>query len=283
MDRQRAGQAVECVEKILAGEVGVADAKLAELSALIAAMQESAGAEEGYTTDPGLVDDFIIEAREQIELGETALLALEADPEGRDSINAVFRAFHTIKGSSQFLHFKAICEVAHKAETLLVRVREGELRLTELHADLALEAVDILKQMVGELEQNPGGPPPAAPSAVNDLLARLEHPEFEGLGKVDDPADPPRLGDLLAASSDVTREDIERAVGEQGEGRLGEALIRSGKVTTTQVARALRTQRKLEAQDRSEDTVRVSTQRLDKLVNMVGELVITNAMIHQHP
>jgi two-component system chemotaxis sensor kinase CheA len=281
--RHLAAQATECVDRILEGETGVAEAKLAEFNTLVAAMQSHDRSKEIYSTDPGIVDEFVIEAKEHIEAAESALLALENDPECRDSINAVFRAFHTIKGSSQFLNLKAIGELAHKAEILLVRVREGELMLVDRYADLALESVDMLKRMIAEVENDSECGPPQVPEDVKDLLARLDRPEFAGLARDEEVEIPSRLGDLLAASSDVAREEIERTAGEQGKDLLGEALVRSGKVTAAQVARALRTQRKLEERDRAEDTVRVSTRRLDKLVNMVGELVIANAMICQNP
>ncbi|MFN3533820.1 MAG: Hpt domain-containing protein, partial [Desulfatiglandales bacterium] len=70
-----------------------------------------------------LLSDFVSESADLISNAEEALLALEADPTDMDAVGKVFRAFHTIKGTSAFLGLTPISEMAHKAENLLARVR----------------------------------------------------------------------------------------------------------------------------------------------------------------
>ncbi|MFN7927429.1 MAG: Hpt domain-containing protein, partial [Blastocatellia bacterium] len=89
-------------------------------------------------TDTALVGEFIIESGEYLEGAEAALLALESDPDNLEAVNTVFRAFHTIKGTSAFLGLDKISTLAHRAESLLSRVRDREIRCTGGYADLAL-------------------------------------------------------------------------------------------------------------------------------------------------
>lgn len=68
-------------------------------------------------SDPDLLGEFITECREYIAGAEAALLAIETDPDDSEAVNTVFRAFHTIKGTSAFLGLDRISELAHKAES----------------------------------------------------------------------------------------------------------------------------------------------------------------------
>ena len=97
--------------------------------------------------DTDLVAEFITESLDHIVNSEGALLELEAnqDPE---QINTIFRAFHTIKGTSGFLGLAAVNKVAHKAETLLDRARKGEIVITGGYADLVLDSCDMLKKLI---------------------------------------------------------------------------------------------------------------------------------------
>jgi two-component system, chemotaxis family, sensor kinase CheA len=73
--------------------------------------------------DLDLLREFIAEAKEGIESSEAALLRLETDPDHSESVNTVFRAFHTMKGTSAFLGLEAAAAFAHHAESLLSRMR----------------------------------------------------------------------------------------------------------------------------------------------------------------
>lgn len=115
---------------------------------------EETGASEllPVDADPDLIREFIAESRELLEKSESALLALESNPDEAESINTVFRAFHTVKGTSGFLGLRSISELAHLAESLLTRIRNKEIRLVGGYADLALRSVDMLKKAVASAE-----------------------------------------------------------------------------------------------------------------------------------
>lgn len=104
--------------------------------------------------DKEILDGFIIESREHLNVVEDELLQLEkqrGSPEG-DSINKIFRGIHTIKGSAGFLGFENINSLSHVMETLLSMMRAGEIIPNATIIDILLESVDILRSMVDNVD-----------------------------------------------------------------------------------------------------------------------------------
>jgi HPt (histidine-containing phosphotransfer) domain-containing protein len=109
--------------------------------------------------DHDLIAEFIMESREVLESSETALLELENNPDDDESVNTVFRAFHTVKGTSGFLGLEIVSRMAHLAESLLSRIRNKEIRLVGGYADLSLRSLDMLKKVVTSVEDSLRGAP----------------------------------------------------------------------------------------------------------------------------
>lgn len=95
-----------------------------------------------------IFDEFVIEAREHLESLESRLLELEKDPENQDLINAAFRSMHTLKGGAGFLGLTAIVEVAHKAEDLLGKIKDGKLKYDYRISEVLLKTVDFIKESI---------------------------------------------------------------------------------------------------------------------------------------
>lgn len=234
--------------------------------------------------DLDLLRDFVAESLEQIEAAEASLLALEVDPDDMESVNTVFRAFHTIKGTSGFLGLVPIKELAHGAESLLSRVREGEVRYSGGYADLSLRSVDLIKELIRSVDGALSGDELFKPEEYDELLSVLANPEAAGITDDSDSTDvAPRLGDLLVCQGKVRREEVEQVVSGPDPEPIGEALVRSGKAKTSDVAKSLRAQRKITQPGETvgDASVRVRTDRLDRLIDMVGELVIAHSMVAQ--
>jgi two-component system, chemotaxis family, sensor kinase CheA len=102
--------------------------------------------------DPELVGDFVVESREHLSSIEGQMLTLEQNPGDMDTIHAVFRSFHTIKGLAGFLEFQAIRDVSHEVETLLDRSRNGTLSINSNVVDVVLASADYLKQALNTVE-----------------------------------------------------------------------------------------------------------------------------------
>lgn len=232
--------------------------------------------------DKDLIAEFVVEGNELIARAEEALLTLEVDPENMDAVATVFRAFHTIKGTSAFLELSLLADMGHHAETLLSRVRDKEIRYAGGYADLALRSLDMLKSMLQDVQAALEGAPLRKPSGYDELMAVLVDPEKAGVSETSDSAPSPRVGDLLVGQGKVDRKTVEEIAQSEADTPIGLALVKKNAATVTDTAQALRTQNKLTGTKQFiESSVRVSTDRLDRLIDMVGELVIAHSMVAQ--
>src|ERR1700736_6399985 len=94
------------------------------------------------------LNDYLNDAKEDFQVANQALLALEKDPSQAERLNEVFRAVHTLKSSSAMLEFTGIAELAHFTEDLLDRIRGNELPLNQAAIDVLLEVFDALESLV---------------------------------------------------------------------------------------------------------------------------------------
>ncbi len=233
--------------------------------------------------DLDLISEFVSESGDLISDAEEALLTLETDPEDGEAVGTVFRAFHTVKGVSAFLELTSISEMAHHAESLLSRVRDKEIRYAGGYADLALRALDMIKQMITNVQDALGGAPFLRPEGYEDLMDLLRDPEGAGISDESgmEEAVTPRLGDILVAGGKADREKVEALAGGKSGKPIGVEMVKTKTATVEAVAQGLRTQERMKGKQVFESSVRVSTGRLDRLVDMVGELVIAQSMVAQ--
>jgi len=126
----------------------------------------------------GHMADFLEEAREIIERLNAALLELESAGEGRsESINDIFRYFHNLKGNSGIIGHKELNALTHEAETLLNRVRKGEIATSRPMVDLLLAVVDQVEALVSNIEPATSM---ATPLDIRPLVARLKQATEDG-------------------------------------------------------------------------------------------------------
>ncbi len=226
-----------------------------------------------------IISGFVMESLDGLETVEISLMELEENPEAGESINAIFRAFHTIKGVSAFLGFMRINKLAHRSENLLDKIRSGELNIQPRIVDVILDAVDLLRQLIQGVKaglDSGGGMDIGLPIAP--VVTRIETLENR------DGALRP-IGRIMIERGDLDEEELSRALETQKnhpDRKLGEILVESGQATPRQVAAALWNQKK-SLPLRTELQVKVDTQKLDNLVDMTGELVIAQSMLRQHP
>jgi len=242
--------------------------------------------------DIQLCNDFISEALEHLDSIELNIINLEQSPEDRECINAIFRPFHTIKGVSGFLNLKEINKFSHAMESLLDDARNGRLRVHRGIIDFILGAVDLLRKMILELKEQiqSGSPRPSQLDFESYLqninVIREERSSGDAAAKKDVPAEieGPPLGEILAQKGIVSPADVQDALKKQKETnlKLGEILIRENMAKPSEVVEALRDQKRA-ANQLTEITVKVDTRKLDGLVDMVGELVITQSLVRQNP
>jgi len=266
--------------------------------------------------DPSVFFEFIEEANSQLEDVESSVLALEENPGDRDLVNEIFRPVHSIKGSAGFLGLADVNHLAHDLENMLDLARKGKIEITERETDVMLHVLDTLKKLLeniatradrclnagGEgvaemetidiapsiamitdaIEAASGGAPAGAQSA--DQAAPPPDapgdnaPEQEAAGEDEEPL---RIGESLVKSGKITEDQLEQAVSTQ-EKPLGELLVEQGAITQQEVDKALEVQRRAGGgPSKRREAIRVDTDRLDALVDLVGELVISYSQVNQ--
>ncbi|HOI74165.1 MAG TPA: chemotaxis protein CheA [Syntrophales bacterium] len=230
--------------------------------------------------DEALVRDFIIESLEYIGEIEVNILNLEQNPEDREYINVIFRPFHSIKGVAGFLNLNVIRDLAHNLENLLDKARNGELTVTPPVIDVVLDGSDALKSMILQIKEQLEGRIEAAEFA--DTTSIYERIKAIDEGRAEPAQKPAKLGEILKTDGVITERGLDAGLkatqAEPGK-KLGEALIEEGIATPKQVTQALRKQAE-QAADTA--TIRVDIRKLDDIIDMVGELVITHSMIQQN-
>ncbi len=165
----------------------------------------------GFEADDEILQDFLVESGEILELLSEQLVDLEQNPEDKDLLNAIFRGFHTVKGGAGFLQLDALVGCCHIAENVFDILRNGKRSVDADLMDVVLRALDAVNEMFNEVREGKD-PTPADPDLLNDLqrFARpaseteaeaYEEPEVEDV-QDDESAD--------ASDSDITDEEFEQ-------------------------------------------------------------------------
>ena len=127
-----------------------------------------------FDADDEILQDFLVEAGEILELLSEQLVELESRPEDMDLLNAIFRGFHTVKGGAGFLQLNALVECCHIAENVFDMLRKGERRVDAELMDVMLQALDTVNVMFQQV-RNAEEPTPATPELLA-ALSRLADP-----------------------------------------------------------------------------------------------------------
>lgn len=245
--------------------------------------------------------DFIIEAQEILDrLGEQ-LVSLEQAPQDTEQLNAVFRGYHTLKGGAGFLGVTAMVELCHAAEEALGIARAGQAVLQAHHFDAAQQSLDYLQSMLDAVSSGtePGYAPPdlitqfdmnggtaapvaaAAPAAAGSDL--ITDDEFEALldqlhgGNAPTAVAPTRKTDDGLISEDEFEALLDQLHGGAAPGAKPAATVAAAPAAAPRPAPVPAPAAKPAAKPmaEAEHTVRVDTKRLDAIVNLIGELVLS--------
>ena len=264
-----------------------------------------------------IVKEFLSESNENLDRLDQELVKLEGEPSSKELLASIFRTIHTIKGSCGFLGFTRLEKLTHAGENLLSRLRDGELALNEEITSGLLAMVDAVRCMLGAIQASSedgdedysaligllahlqAGSSAAAPSPAREApresrpTADNHHstkkteantkPKKPGrkpkLAKVS--PDPTKIGGVLVERGQVRPEDLALAleIQEKGRHKIGEILVAQGAVSPEDVFAAQKTVESRHPD--SVDTIRVAVTLLDRLMNLVGELVLARNQLLQ--
>jgi two-component system, chemotaxis family, sensor kinase CheA len=229
-----------------------------------------------FISDKEMLEKFFDEATEHLNLSQLELIELEYDNNNSESINTIFRAFHTIKGSAAFLGVKNIEEVSHSIENMLSMVRDGKIRITKELVDIIFYSIKFLDDLIRIL--------PTCSYDIDRIINSYGivkiSPLIDLVNKIVKESSYKKIGEILEDMGKIDHSMVEEILRKQrNEGkRFGDILIEDRIVSHEEIDEAVEVQKKGKIQS---SYVKVQTSRLNDLVDMVGELVVTQSMITQ--
>ncbi len=241
-----------------------------------------------------IVKEFLIESTENLDQLDRDLVELEKDPSSKEILSSVFRTIHTIKGTTGFLGFSKLGNLAHSGESLLGLLREGKLRLTPEITTALLGLVDAARGMLTAIEStgrdgdNDFAPLIKTLRKLQETRAALSAPKAATEAAMEEEPDKLEdllpLGRILIQSGQVTEAEVAKALAAQQAGdprHVGEILVEQGAIPPSAVRAAVEEQARSRALAAAANTIRVGVGQLDKLMNLVGELVLARNQILQ--
>jgi two-component system chemotaxis sensor kinase CheA len=232
--------------------------------------------------DIEILNDFILEANENLESIELDLINLEQTPGDSEILNSIFRPFHTIKGVSGFLNLSKINRLSHSTENLLDSARFGNFVIDQDITDIILESVDTLKLLLDRVSNGIGNETHRVEDSdidIEKLITIIENTESKA--KLDENTP---LGEIMVEGGVISEKELEDVLEQQKQNKddkkIGEILIESKKAKSKEVISAIRDQKKLKKSVSSQ--VKVDTKKLDNLVDLTGELVIAQSILKQN-
>lgn len=198
-----------------------------------------------------LLKEFLLESTENLNRVDNDLLVLEKNPQSPDTIDSIFRAIHTVKGTCGFLNFSQLESVAHVGENLLSRLRDGSLSVTLEIISALLELCDVIRKMLDHIEQTES----EAAGDYSILINKLDR-----LSKGEINVSVPQAAPISATPDNLFRH--------------------TGPIPTVEPAPVI--VEDVATVGLSESAVRVDIGLLDRLMDLVGELVLARNQILQY-
>ena len=217
--------------------------------------------------DPEVISYFAPEAQEYVEAIEASLLRLEKNPQDPDTIQQLFRSAHTLKGSAYTVGFKAIGDLTHHVEDYMGAIRDGRMQVTPELIDVIFRFIDVIRQLMRRDRSN------------LDKTRREFSVVLQGLMKMSGaptsvvnaaPQQEPAVAPSRIAPADRQMVEPQHASAsqraEEGAGKRQETDRQQGTEPRPMEEGAV---------------IRVSRDRLERLLNLVGELVIGRGRLEQ--
>ncbi|MFN8191890.1 MAG: chemotaxis protein CheA [Nocardioidaceae bacterium] len=250
-----------------------------------------------------IVAEFLVESHENLDQLDRDLVALEREPGSRELLSSIFRTVHTIKGTCGFLAFHTLESVTHVGESLLARLRDGQMTLDPQLTTVLLEMVDAVRSLLSQIEATGAEgdadytllvgrmqdlldgktPAPAATPdpdetsaiapAAETAVAPVSEPETAPDATVHD-AEADEEPELDPEPVDLEEHDDEDA--EHADEHVEESAPAAPGATPEAAAKQNGSRRSV-----ADSSIRVDVDLLDELMNLVGELVLTRNQLLQ--
>ncbi|MEW6417072.1 MAG: chemotaxis protein CheA [Nitrospirota bacterium] len=125
-----------------------------------------------------IISEFITDAEESLDKIDPLFIEIESKGHDKDILNEIFRSMHTVKGAAGFLGFQSIVDVAHGAENILKKLRDGKISVTKKLMDVILKSVDLLRLLLQHIKLKDGKEEDISP-LLKELDIALKSQESE--------------------------------------------------------------------------------------------------------
>ncbi|MBF0361292.1 MAG: chemotaxis protein CheA [Oligoflexia bacterium] len=196
-----------------------------------------------FEIDQKLLDDFLADANEQLEILDSNLMIIENFPQNPGALDAIFRCYHTIKSSSAILQFNEIEKLAHKMESLLVLLRDLKIKYEGEIENISINCFKALKERINEIRAGNLNPSKKIIIKFNDIISAINRIGIDG-------KDEKEQNNSSTPTTNTNTTDTNTTV-----------------TASTPI----------------DNMIKVNIDRLDRLIDTIGELVIAESMVSQSP
>jgi len=211
-----------------------------------------------------IVESFVVETKEIFENLGNQILEIEKRPEDKELINSIFRAVHTVKGTSGFLSFEQMSLLAHRFEDVLNKLRRQELKYDPSMLEVMLEAFDLMKVLMKQVMDNN-----IEEIDLSSIISKLSALSSGAKPESATPKEPHAEHSEQIESSQSVVPDV---------AQQEDSVAKKSSPTETPAHQASQAQKLDKVVD---STIRVDVGRLDHLMNLVGELVLGRNRLSQ--
>jgi len=228
-----------------------------------------------------IISEFVTEAEETLDRIDPLFVELENRGYDKDMLNEIFRGMHTLKGAAGFLGFQQIVDVAHRAESIMKRLRDNGIAPSRGLMDIILTSVDMLRVLIGHVKLRDG-----AEEDISELLARLD---IAMEGPLDEePSSPaPASPSVAPKAAPVPHVEESPATGAQSEPEVAAGMREPERAERVEVvepkkdvppppkpAAAEESVQQASKEREVAATLRVDVSRIDKVMDLAGEIVL---------
>jgi two-component system chemotaxis sensor kinase CheA len=214
-----------------------------------------------------IVQEFLVESHENLDQLDRDLVALEQEPGSRELLSSIFRTIHTIKGTSGFLAFNRLERVTHVGESLLARLRDGTQVMTPETTNTLLRMVDVVRILLTAIEETGAEGEVDVDRVIEAVTSCIENGNAPAKAAPAEPAAAPaepvaEVAVEAPAAAPIAEPEVETAPAPVS--NSAEAENAGGEPGAGQARRSI-----------ADSSIRVDVDLLDKLMDLVGELVLT--------
>jgi two-component system chemotaxis sensor kinase CheA len=222
-----------------------------------------------------IISEFVTEAEETLDRIDPMFVELENRGYDKDMLNEIFRGMHTLKGAAGFLGFQQIIDVAHRAESIMKRLRDNGTAPSRGLMDIILASVDMLRVLIGHVKLRDG-----AEEDISELLSRLD---VAMEGPLDEPAAAPAIAAVPVSPEPVVAEQqkpetipAQKTESEPEQKPVERVEVIEPKKQTAPPPKPAGDEPVPQAAKEREvaQTLRVDVDRIDKVMDLAGEIVL---------